>query len=302
MNPRRIQQEVYQYWEENYGLDGWEHGVQVFFDEVDLSNEILIVGNQPGVGEDGYDFEQKEYADYKAGSLSPPSGHDYLPPTKPIENGMKKILGENFEKVIRNSVKTNFNFFRAKEDEEAMPQRDAIEEFCLEKVEELRNAMDPEVVIFEGIGSAWEEGEQTWGFESRYTLRREGDKSQRLLIISEQSDTLGIAVYHPSYHPSKFQSDVMSDIIGRELSPVTDLQLTHPRPSLNDAAKRGEKNLALDFDGVDVELDLDELNLELNVELSDRAPNVDEKDLKLNSDGVDLELTFEEVDLALDLE
>jgi len=246
---REIQQEVYRYWEENYGLDKWENGVQIFYDDVDLSNDILIIGDQPGVGEDGYDFEGREYSDYKAEELSLPSGHNYLNPTVNIEKGMKKILGDNFERVIKNSVKTNFNFFRARGSEQwrEAPQREDVEAFCLEKVRELRNEMGPKVVLFEGMTQAWKNGKDEWGFEARYSLCRK-DSNQRLLVVSTQSDPLGIAVYHPSYPLSDLQAELMGDIIAREIASVTDMQLETPTVSLKDIAKNDETDLALKFE------------------------------------------------------
>jgi hypothetical protein len=244
-----IQQEIYQYWEENYGLDGWENGVQVFYDEADLSNDILIIGDQPGIGKDGYNFEQKEYTDYKNGVLSPPSGHNYLNPTVDIEKGMKKILGKNFEKVIKNSVKTNFNFFRARnsEDWNKIPQKNEAEEFCLKKVLEIRDAMDPSVILFEGMTQAWEKGKDEWGFEPQYALRRE-QSNQRLLVVSEQSDPLGISIYHPSYPLSDLQAELTRDIIAREISFVTDMRLESPQSALKDVIQEGEADLKLEFE------------------------------------------------------
>ena len=142
----KIQYEVYQYWKENH--QDWEEGFQVFYSPANESASILILGINPGSGENTDRFK-KELNWFEQNDFSLPDEHHYLCNSRPLGDEMVDLLGET---IIENSVKSNVNFFRSKTREELKEELSSLDRMD-EWIETLIQKIDPDVIIAEGIGA-----------------------------------------------------------------------------------------------------------------------------------------------------
>ena len=124
-------------------------GFYVFYSPVRLRPKLMLIGEQPGGGQDAFCLEQ---------ALSIPKEHDYVRhPEWLIARKMRSLFsGINRLKFLEQSVKLNLNFFRAPSSSAwrttPAPLRRRLETFCEQEVHEIVKTLQPRLIVCEGLG------------------------------------------------------------------------------------------------------------------------------------------------------
>lgn len=189
----QMQQEVYEYWNENHGE--WDHGVKIFYGPVDESSEILILGYQPGGKASSFPPDQERF---EAGDFSVPDEHEYVYTDWDIAREMRSLFGENRE-LLAQSVKSNVNFFRAPDMDYwkykfPKGKRSEAESYCLNHIDTMIDRLNPSVIICEGI-STWDNLKNHRQFTSENCEYR---GQSRLVCTSQDCEPKVIGLMHPS--------------------------------------------------------------------------------------------------------
>lgn len=189
-----LEERVFNYWKQNHA--DWKGGFRVFYSPVFAEPKILILGYQPG-GDPG-DFERDHRDRLSNGDFSPPENHEYLTNDYTLARRMRRKVFKDNNDILSESVKSNAIFFRAKSMDrwKQVPQekRREMENFSLQKIEEMIETLNPEFVLLEGIAT-WDLLKSHFGFEGECRVRR---SNARLLCVSENTDPTFTGIIHPS--------------------------------------------------------------------------------------------------------
>jgi len=189
-----LQKDVYDYWKENHR--DWEAGFRVFYGPVFSEPEVLILGFQPG-GPPG-DFARDHLDRYQDGDFSVPDTNEYLKNDYRIAKQMRTKVFEGHQNILKQSIKSNVIFFRAKDldtwAEVPKAERKEMESFSLKKVDEMIETLDPNTVLIEGM-KTWDLIKSRVGFNDECLARR---SNARLLCVSEDQDRTYVGIIHPS--------------------------------------------------------------------------------------------------------
>jgi hypothetical protein len=189
-----LEEDVFNYWKQNHR--DWKGGFRVFYGPVFAEPELLILGYQPGG--DPEDFERDHLDRLSNGDFSPPERHEYLTSDYTIARRMRRKVLKDHNELLAESVKSNAIFFRAKDIDrwKGIPgsKRRDMEEFSLDKVEEMVERLNPKSVLVEGMAT-WDLLRSHLGFDDECKVRR---TNARLLCVSKNKDPIFTGIIHPS--------------------------------------------------------------------------------------------------------
>jgi hypothetical protein len=192
-----IQRDVYEFWKEEY--PEYPHGFNVFLSPVQYNPELLIVGFQPGGNQSNFEsFAHK----FRSGDFSPPSQHEFLESSYPLARVMRNKVFANSHPLLKNSVALNAVFFLSpsKDTWDNLPddQRDDMESFCFNHLDNIIEELSPDNILFLGI-ETWEKMALRYGFEiGEEVLRPSTEDDYRLVLISNSESPRYMAVCHPT--------------------------------------------------------------------------------------------------------
>lgn len=205
-----LEEEVFNYWKQNH--NDWEGGFRVFYGPVFPEPELLILGYQPGG--DPEDFERHHLDRLSNGDFSPPENHEYLENDYTIARRMREKVLKGENDLLVESVKSNAIFFRARDIDrwKGVPKekRQDMENFSLQKVEEMVEALNPNSVLVEGMAT-WDLLKSRFDFEDECKVRR---SNARLLCVSTNKNPTFTGIIHPSTRVSdKNWAKVRSELL-----------------------------------------------------------------------------------------
>jgi len=192
----RVQRETYEFWKENY--QDYTPGFQVWYGPVNESKTTLILGIQPGGGERDFTTDRDRF---NKGDFSLHKQHDYLTSDYNLASATRRVVPEE---IIRQSVKTNLNFFRAPNEANWATSMDAdsrrdIEEYCIQRVNELVQLLNPDLIITEGTASVYDKLRSMWEFSTDTERTHQvGNREERLYCVSQDRDRAIVGLKHPS--------------------------------------------------------------------------------------------------------
>jgi hypothetical protein len=145
---RQIVAETHERWRSLKGrYAGWDSGFAVFYSPVRERPDLLILGLNPG-GDEG------SFVETTASRLS--TEHDYFAYDYPLAKRMRELfaaIGQTDQ--LRASVKSNLIFFRTgdiKKWRAVDPElRHELENFCMARVQRMITALQPKMILTEGI-------------------------------------------------------------------------------------------------------------------------------------------------------
>ena len=125
----------------------WRSGFSVFYSPVSQNPQFMLIGINPGGDERCFD----ETRDSKI-----PLEHEYFKEDYPLAEIMRDIFKRaGLEQELRQSVKTNLNFFRSKSEEQwseiETNLKKEIESFCEKRVKEFIEVAKPRVIFCEAF-------------------------------------------------------------------------------------------------------------------------------------------------------
>lgn len=189
-----LEEDVFNYWKQNH--KDWKGGFRVFYGPVSAEPELLILGYQPGG--DPEDFKRDHLDRLSNGDFSPPERHEYLTSDYTIARRMRRKVFKGDNEILSRSVKSNVIFFRAKNMDrwKRVPneKRRDMENFSLQKVEEMIETLNPKSILVEGMAT-WDLLKSRFDFEDECRVRR---SNARLLCVSEGQDPIFTGIIHPS--------------------------------------------------------------------------------------------------------
>ena len=191
----------------------WKSGFSVFYSPVSQNPQFMLIGINPGGDERCFD----ETRDSKI-----PLEHEYFKENYPLAEIMRDIFKQaGLEQELKQSIKTNLNFFRSKGEKqwneiEANLKKE-IESFCEKRIKEFIEVAKPRVIFCEAFSVL-----------------------ERLLKILNQ-ETSQLRIAHRSSKPSnrlyrlyqsfKFKDFYVNGIIG----------ITHPTGSRPPLSKKNKE-------------------------------------------------------------
>jgi hypothetical protein len=156
-----------------------EAGFAVLYSPVPANCKLLILGGNPGGGSESFDAHR---------AAQVPISHDYFAYNYPLAVKMRRLFQEAGKlKLLRESLKTNVNFFRSRSAEEwsrlpAALQRE-LEAFSLSRLSELVSRTRPTCILTEGF-QAFDIAADAFGFgRDGQSLLLETASGQRLYAV-----------------------------------------------------------------------------------------------------------------------
>lgn len=125
----------------------WESGFAVFYSPVVKPVRLMIVGTNPGGGPESFNHDL---------ARTIPASHDYFTYDYPLALRMRALFeAAGAPALLRQSLKTNLNFFRSRSVEEwsglPAPLREELEQFSLERVRRVIAEANPQAILAEGF-------------------------------------------------------------------------------------------------------------------------------------------------------
>jgi len=183
--------ETNELWKEN-GSD--KKGYSIFYSPPVFNPDIMIVGYNPGGGENSFDESNASIV---------PKEHDYFPPNGnyPLARNMRKIFEfAGMTEKLRGSVKFNLIFFRSRNKKEITKNKNLID-FCKNETNKIIINLKPKLILAEGIDTYKELLGITKGYNEKDQVFT--DKNDKTIHISSTGKTEGgaikiIGIIHPS--------------------------------------------------------------------------------------------------------
>jgi len=146
----KITMDVYDAWKSKFP---WDPGFKVFYSPVYLKPQIVVVGHNPGGGEQAFTEDKQKF---ERGNFSLPLVHEYICENYPIAKKMRNFFEGNL-RLLETSVKFNLFFFRSKDIEELGKMdtklKNEMKKFCYNKFLEIINFLKPKMIILEGLAT-----------------------------------------------------------------------------------------------------------------------------------------------------
>ncbi len=183
-------QSVDQYWSTHPELVS---GYSVFYSPVKAKPHLLIIGLQPGGGPESFD---------RNAAKTIPQKHEYLAENYLMAKKMVALFaGTKFELQLPGSVKTNLNFFRAKNNVEwkqiDLSLRQDVAKFCSQKVKDIIETLQPETILCEGI-STYEAVKELLSKEVLKEIRTKNAENKTLFLSSTVGGQRLLGIPHPT--------------------------------------------------------------------------------------------------------
>lgn len=145
----KLTQDFYEQWKAKY--QQWRSGFKVFYSPVYLKPPIIILGYNPGGGEEEFITDMEKF---EKGDFSLPLQHEYTSMNYPIAKKMRSFF-EKHMKLLETSVKLNLFFFRSKNIDElnklSPTLRHEMEQLCYNKFLEIIDFLKPQLLFVEGL-------------------------------------------------------------------------------------------------------------------------------------------------------
>lgn len=129
-----------------------EHnGFAVFYSPFNRNPDLMIIGHNPGIGNNDGEFDWKREATI-------PDVHDYIRMEYRLAIKQNRLWTEMDRlEILQNSVKINLLFFRSQNIAEwngiEKEIRKPLEDFCIDKVKEIIEHLKPKKILCEGVGT-----------------------------------------------------------------------------------------------------------------------------------------------------
>lgn len=150
---RNLTKEVYEEWKSKYS--DWKQGVKLFYGPIHRKNpKLMVLTYNPGG--DSFSF-QKDLTRFENGDFSPYPKHEYTHRDYTFAKNIRKLFSNNFD-LLEESVALPIMFFRSK-DTKLLKQRfqkdkrKEAEKFCLEKVKQIIEFLQPKKILIIGINT-----------------------------------------------------------------------------------------------------------------------------------------------------
>jgi len=195
----------------------WKSGFSVFYSPVSQNPQFMLIGINPGGDESCFD----ETRDSKI-----PLEHEYFKENYHLAKTMRYIFKEaGLEQELKQSVKTNLNFFRSKGEKqwneiEANLKKE-IESFCEKRIKEFIEVAKPRVIFCEA-------------FSVLERLLKILNQETSQLMIDYRSSKPSDRLYR-LYQSFKFKDFYVNGIIG----------IPHPTGSRPPLSKKKEEKLKI---------------------------------------------------------
>lgn len=228
-----LRKEVWEFWKDlENEYPGWEDGFQVFFGPVNETAPILILGINPGGDADAFENNRENF---EAGDFCLDSDHHYLrkgDESPALGDEMLDLIGET---IIRNSVKSNVNFFRSANTDlldERLEGVSSPQEKCFEWVDEIIERVNPEIILCEGLRAYNDVRGHIINSNTQECTRREiAGKNCKIVCVAETETCPVIGIPHLSgqagqyYNYTDEHKQLMQDTIYEEVERNTDLTI-----------------------------------------------------------------------------